>query len=1019
MAGNSDLSFFVSFYDLDPSDHNSCIYFTKTSPQRRCRCDPSDQERAIKLYDEITADDSEDISLELLEEYIKCSCCMFNNARHRERIEDAGLLTPLALRWQKEIHERQLQEIEAQESQILENQIQDNQIQESQTQEIQQRYDTRSRPVIVPQAPLSEFRPHKEAPTMFDTISYKICEPLKDRDFESGSLYIFNRESSPGHVKIGWTARSTVQKRLDEWSKCGYNPNLLFDVHDVPFAQRVETLTHYELFREWRTERMCKAPWCGKSHREWFEVGQDRAAQVLGDWAELFKSVKLYEEKWGSLKPDWWAVVEAMDKKGEAITAKGMLEHYRESSLERAAIAKETTDPVPALKTEEPEHAIPAAPKIEEGSQGAAAETVKVLKGLLLNEKRTSSDEALLFEMTQILLRHYSQTQAPPLKQEAESSDPSPFENRPLLPPKLPSQDEPLPGFRSASIIPTTDKPQANKEPSIKFQPLPKFETIFKTESLFKINPASKSSISGQVEPVSKTDATFNIKPLPSTESWFASKSLLKEEQSVESQPAESVFGIKLPQSSAPFKFDTKSKADPTLGSASGSSSLFGAPSGSKSLFRATSESKSIFGAAPGPSSLFGSTSTSKSKPLFGTVSETTTGSKPVFGSTSGPNSLFGAPSGSKSIFGSTLGSTSIFGTTAGSGSLFQSASSPKTDSVLNVKQEAGKPFKFEVPQNYAPLFKSNPLPSSTPSTRPPPETELPKKNDPHPGKTYSREKMSAPRKIRVKLPPPPHPPSTLTSPSSKSGEEPTQRDASTSTESIAAQILTPSSSKHSRETALIDPPITSRSSADRAEPESDPPVPVVTELADALLSLTADQQDKLADALTSTEGGDQNDAEERPHAQLGHESTVSESEDQASEVETIDSRDQDEAELPEDGEVEPRAESDVERYEEETESHDDDNDEEEELGDHDNQDDTLLGSEGWDPDGPTLIEEEDASAAPGALEKVALKIIDELTSDVPVAAAAAAVNVTVKELAEPKMLEEEAPPTIGGVALA
>jgi hypothetical protein len=157
-----------------------------------------------------------------------------------------------------------------------------------------------TRPTALSQPPLSEFRPHVADPLPSDSVSRKILDPLENRDFETGSLYIFDRASSPGHVKIGWTA-SSVPARLKDWSNCGYKPNLLFSVHCVPHAQRVETLTHHELIKEWRRERMCKALWCQKSHQEWFEIGKERAAQVLGDWADFMGKAEPYDSE-GSLK---------------------------------------------------------------------------------------------------------------------------------------------------------------------------------------------------------------------------------------------------------------------------------------------------------------------------------------------------------------------------------------------------------------------------------------------------------------------------------------------------------------------------------------------------------------------------------------------------------------------------------------------------------------------------------------------------------------------------------------------
>ena len=207
------------------------------------------------------------------------------------------------------------------------------------------------------QAPIeSKFRVHIPKPLPTDCVSSKIQDRLNhaERDFECGSLYIFERESSPGHVKIGWTA-ARVQDRLDSWSECGYVPELLFQVDRVPYAHRVETLTHYELIKEWRRERVCDG--CGASHREWFEVGKERAAQVLLDWANFFKKFQPYDSD-GLLKSQWSRVVNAMDEKKLDITAKSLVKHYetrlREAIEEiQVAMASLLDDP-PTLSDEVP-----------------------------------------------------------------------------------------------------------------------------------------------------------------------------------------------------------------------------------------------------------------------------------------------------------------------------------------------------------------------------------------------------------------------------------------------------------------------------------------------------------------------------------------------------------------------------------------------------------------------------------------------------------------------------------------
>lgn len=203
-------------------------------------------------------------------------------------------------------------------------------------------YATQVQPLYTSQTSLSEFRPHIAEPSVSDSVYHKMLEPLKDRDFETGALYIFDRESSPGHVKIGWTAKA-VSDRLRDWSKCEYEPNLLFSMSCVPHAQRVETLTHHELIKEWRRERMCKAPKCRKSHQEWFEISREKAEQVLSDWAEFIRKAKPYDST-GVLKPQWKKVIEEIERKKEAVSANKLLDCYNATSIDEATILKEQVD---------------------------------------------------------------------------------------------------------------------------------------------------------------------------------------------------------------------------------------------------------------------------------------------------------------------------------------------------------------------------------------------------------------------------------------------------------------------------------------------------------------------------------------------------------------------------------------------------------------------------------------------------------------------------------------------------
>lgn len=328
MARIPDVSTFNAFNDLDPQDQNQCIYITQRGARCKWRC--SDNSQAIKLHTAIIKQSGRNVELDLLKKYILSNCCTSGRAQHRDRIEDVGLLIPLAYRWQSEIRRQDADRLE---------------------------------PVpVVPikhtptfETPLSEFRPHIAQPTLTDSVSKKLQDTLVGRDFETGSLYIFDRASSAGHVKIGWTAKS-VGERLENWSKCGYHPNLLFSVKNVPFAQRVETLAHYELVKEWRRERMCKAKWCQKSHSEWFEISPERAAQVLGDWVTFIKLARPYDPRYSwSLNPYWRKIVKQMDEKEEPITGRSLLVQHQIRELKNPVCVKIRVDSRRVIKSEDQE----------------------------------------------------------------------------------------------------------------------------------------------------------------------------------------------------------------------------------------------------------------------------------------------------------------------------------------------------------------------------------------------------------------------------------------------------------------------------------------------------------------------------------------------------------------------------------------------------------------------------------------------------------------------------------------
>jgi hypothetical protein len=551
MAYNPGVSFFIPFHELDPSNQKQCIFFTQKGTRCLWSCQEGDNRRAVELHRTIIATPSEAVSLDLLQEYVSCNCCRSGRARHRDRIEDIGLLIPLAERWQDEIrrhvahqfhhttyvpalgesvfipyayttpatptpsHTTALYTPSASPFYDQPNARKSfsayttppGSVRSSSSYEYgsprpstttkpafspfgsQPRYDLRPReaniststpPTPTSQPPLSEFRSHIAEPSPSDSVSWKIRQPLEDRDFETGSLYIFDRASSPGHVKIGWTA-SSISRRLDDWSKCGYEPNLLFSVRYVPHAQRVETLTHHELIKEWRRERQCKAPWCRKSHQEWFEISKERATQVLGDWADFMTKAEPYDSR-GWLKNRWEEVVKMMDRNGEVVTAKKLLKHYVTPLIEEATLIEEPVGLGRGLKIEWEEEAVDFGygPKV----------------GRLEAPKETSMRVGALQIKQPTLLK-----EAPLLKGEA-------------LPQQIPLAEISLPKVekQSKSDSLSKRKPLPKTEPLVKTEPPPRARLPFTAEPPFKTEPLSKT------EPPFKAKSLFETEPLPKSE---------------------------------------------------------------------------------------------------------------------------------------------------------------------------------------------------------------------------------------------------------------------------------------------------------------------------------------------------------------------------------------------------------------------------------------------------------------------------------------------------------------------
>jgi hypothetical protein len=292
----------------------------------------------------------------------------------------------------------------------------------------------------------------------------------------------------------------------------------------VPYAQRAETLTHYELIKEWRRERQCQAKHCGKSHQEWFEVSKERAKEVLGDWAKFMDIAKPYDSR-GFLKVWWMNFVKRTIKSGETVTAKKLLEHYELFLAEDATLVEESVDPGRALRIEEQEDDLWNTPKLEELE---GPKKVSVHLDSLQIEQLASTEETLLFK-GEASPEPISLTGISFPGPEKQPKSDSLIKSKPLPNSQFSFAAEPSFKGTSFPIIqspfkfePTPPKSQFSftAESPFKGTPLPKIESPFKIEPPPKI----QFFFPAELPPKGKTEGLFRTETLPRSQFSFTAE---------------------------------------------------------------------------------------------------------------------------------------------------------------------------------------------------------------------------------------------------------------------------------------------------------------------------------------------------------------------------------------------------------------------------------------------------------------------------------------------------------------
>ena len=132
------------------------------------------------------------------------------------------------------------------------------------------------------------YRTKRTSKPVSDLLRETLEKSLTSRAKTDGLIYMYWYPGNFGYIKIGYTGRKTISKRLAEWKRqCKHEaqPHWTSEMQSagrVPHVYRVEALVHAEL-NDYRFQEKCKG--CGKNHIEWFRVTVEMARRVIEKWS--------------------------------------------------------------------------------------------------------------------------------------------------------------------------------------------------------------------------------------------------------------------------------------------------------------------------------------------------------------------------------------------------------------------------------------------------------------------------------------------------------------------------------------------------------------------------------------------------------------------------------------------------------------------------------------------------------------------------------------------------------------
>ncbi|KAH8904505.1 hypothetical protein BR93DRAFT_817201 [Coniochaeta sp. PMI_546] len=116
-----------------------------------------------------------------------------------------------------------------------------------------------------------------------------ITKPFHSLDYHDGHVYVWRHKTYPQFVKVGWTRRTSVERRADSENKCYRESTYDFWQSDVSLigACRVEEIVKKQL-RE-RNVRLKICVVCGDGHTEYFEKDAEEAKVLMEKWVKFVR----------------------------------------------------------------------------------------------------------------------------------------------------------------------------------------------------------------------------------------------------------------------------------------------------------------------------------------------------------------------------------------------------------------------------------------------------------------------------------------------------------------------------------------------------------------------------------------------------------------------------------------------------------------------------------------------------------------------------------------------------------